>query len=126
MDLFLSDNPIGDKAAASIGSGLSIPHAPGLRALRMANTRVTAAGAGAVVKGLCQNRQFGNFVEISFAGNLLKGAAMTFSELVASMHQTGAYLRKIVLSQTQVDLAPLIDVCRREGERRERDREIER
>jgi hypothetical protein len=110
VDLICSDNQIGDKAAASIGSGLSCVHEPGLRVLRVANTRITAAGAGALIKGICQNKQFGNFEEISFAGNLLKGAAMIFSELIASMHQTGAYLKKVVLSHTQVDLAPLIDV----------------
>lgn len=46
---------------------------------------------------------------------------MIFSELIASMNQSNAFLKKIVLSQTQVDLAPLIDVREEEriGERKE-------
>jgi hypothetical protein len=50
-----------------------VSHEPGLRALRMANARLTAHGAGAVLKGISANRQFANFEELDFSRNSLKG-----------------------------------------------------
>lgn len=85
MDLFISENAINDKAAAAIGSGLASPHGPGIRRIRMTHSKISAAGAGAVVKGLCAKRDFSNFEEIDLSNNTLKGAGMSFSELVASM-----------------------------------------
>lgn len=88
MDFILSENPINDKAAAALGSGLASPHGPGIRKFKMTNSKISAAGAGALIKGLSSKRDYNNFCEIDLSHNSLKGAAMSFSELVASMQSS--------------------------------------